>query len=401
MGLKIVWNSTAPWGGSSYSVLTERTVPDIVRMGHSVIVNTWYGLQGEPHTWPIHSRNGQHEKVGDVQIFPSVNGNAYGTDTMLHLYERAKANVLITCQDVWVIPTATTKQAFFAPWLPIDHAPPPGAVLTALETARYPMVYSRWGVDVLRESGIESHYVPCSCDANEYKPMDQAECRSRLGIPEHCDFLVTMVAANKDPDDRKGWGPALMGFKRFAEMHPNAMLYAHTNWKGAIDIGALVAQCGLQNRVVQCDQLSYLMGMMRDDYMRWAYCASDVLLNPAKSEGFGLPILEAQMCGTPVIATDYSTTDELLFAGWRIKWEPSWTAGAQSFRALPLVDSIADCLGAAYDERGNELLRKQARKGAEAYDTERVAQEYWLPALREIEDMVSGAGRGELKMVTF
>jgi len=135
--------------------------------------------------------------------------------------------------------------------------------------------------------------------------------------------------------------------------------------------------------------------------MRWVYNASDVLLNPAKSEGFGLPILEAQMCGCPIIATDFSTTDELLFAGWKIKQQPVWTIGGHSFRAMVMIDSVVDCLNAAYDERGNELLRKQARNGAKVYDSDHVANKYWLPALREIEEMVSGGSRGTLRMVQF
>lgn len=400
MSLRILWNSTAPWGGSSYSVLTKRTVPQLMRLGQRVIINTWYGLQGEPQMWPVTDPRDSKRVLGNVQIFPSVNGAAYGTDTMLELYKRADANCLITCQDVWVIPSTVTQHTNFCPWMPVDHDPAPPAVLESLKYARYPMVYSRWGVEVLAKAGIEAHYVPCSCDANLYKPMDRAEARKTLGIPEHCDFLVSMVAANKDPDDRKGLAPGMMGFARFAETHPNALLYMHTNWGGPVDINMLVKQLGLQKRVVQPDMFGYLLGTMGDDYMRWVYNASDVLLNPAKSEGFGLPILEAQMCGCPVAATDYSTTDELVWAGWKIAQQPAWTVGANTFRSMVMVDSVADALTDAYAERGDELFRQQARNGAMAYDSDHVATTYWRPALREIEDMVTGQG-GELKLVQF
>jgi glycosyltransferase involved in cell wall biosynthesis len=375
-------------------------VPGIVKLGHAVVINTWYGLQGEPQLWPLVDKKTK-EVTGHVQVFPAVNGAAYGTDTMLQLYQKAEANCLITCQDVWVIPTNVTQHTNFCPWLPIDHDPPPPAVLEALKTAKYPMVYSKWGVEVLAKCGIESHYVPCSCDADEYKPIDRAEALKTLGVPEHCDFMISMVAANKDPDDRKGLANGMMGFAKFAKTHPNALLYMHTNWSGPVDIGALVKQLGLEKRVIQPDMLGYMLGTMKDEYMRWVYNASDVLLNPAKSEGFGLPILEAQMCGCPVIATDYSTTDELLFAGWKVKTHPNWTIGANTFRVIADIDSIADCLADAYDERGNEILRRQARDISMHYDTERVCERYWKPALREIEELVEGGSRGKLRMVTF
>ena len=36
------------------------------------------------------------------------------------------------------------------------------------------------------------------------------------------------------------------------------------------------------------------------------YNLFDVYIQPANSEGFGLPIVEAAACGVPVMATDYS-----------------------------------------------------------------------------------------------
>ena len=38
----------------------------------------------------------------------------------------------------------------------------------------------------------------------------------------------------------------------------------------------------------------------------------DVYVQTAGAEGFGMPILEAMACGTPVIAPDYSAMSELV-----------------------------------------------------------------------------------------
>lgn len=396
--MKILWHSSAPWGTGSYSVLTKRTVPDIVRLGHHVTCNTWYGLQGEPQKWRILPKGKpEADPVDVVTILPSA-GNSYGVDTMLAAYKASGSEVCISCMDVWVIPPQISSKLSFAPWLPIDHNPCPKPVIDALQTAIYPMCMSKWGTQVLAEAGIEATYVPCSADSNVFKPMDKKLAREKTGIPQDC-FLVTMVAANKDEQDRKGFGEALQGFARFAEKHDDARLYLHTIWGAAIDIGKMVERLGLSEKVIRPNVYAMTMGMYNNEDMATIYNSSDVLLNPAKSEGFGLPILEAQMCGLPVALSDFSTTDELLFAGWRIGGQKHWSFGADSFRFLVYIDSVVDCLEEAYLEAGNKKLKQQARNGAIDLDTEKTIKQYWKPALSEIEKKITCGGK--LELVTF
>ena len=403
--MRIYWHSTAPFGGSSYSTLTRRTVPPIVRMGHEVQVGCWYGLAGEPQRWNIHPiGKPDAPPVGSVMLMPSL-GHPYGCDAFVPNYETFKADVAIPCMDVWVLPPAMTSMVTFAPWVPINHDPVPKNILAALEPAVMTMCMSRWGTQLLKDSGVRNvWYVPCSADTNVYKPGDKALARKQMGIQEDC-FLVTMIAANKDQLDRKGFGEGLQGFAKFAEKHENARLYIHTAWEnGAINIRALAERCGLKGKVIQPNPYALAMGMYSEADMRTFYNATDVLLNPAKSEGFGLPILEAQLCGVPAVATDFSTTDELLFAGWKIKGQRMWSFGADSFRMVPFVESIADCLEEAHEALSNEVSAKklaiQARNGALAYDTERVAREFWAPALAEMETFTCKRS-DDLKLVTF
>ena len=65
------------------------------------------------------------------------------------------------------------------------------------------------------------------------------------------------------------------------------------------------------------------------------YQAFDVLLNPSMGEGFGIPILEAQACGVPVIASDHSAMTELTQAGWLVTGDPWWDALQDSFLIVP------------------------------------------------------------------
>ncbi len=110
MSLRICWHSTCPWGSSSYSILTKRTVPGIVYDGHTVVVSTWYGLQGEPQLWPIK----RGDEVRKIPVLPGGAPEAYGVDTVLANYIHHESNLLIACMDAWSKPvtSVTTPRGF-------------------------------------------------------------------------------------------------------------------------------------------------------------------------------------------------------------------------------------------------------------------------------------------------
>lgn len=385
--MKIYIHATAPWSPSSYSVLTARTVPNIVRAGHDVTIGVWYGLSGQPLPWTIDGENGDKKTV-TVLPHHQVGGNMYGEAMLYQNYKYSQADICITICDVFVFPPAVTGKTVFCPWLPVDIDPAPDGILNALSAAVYPMVYSQWGTNVLKAAGVDAHYVPCSAPANTFKPGDKAAAREMLMPGKKCDFLVTMVAANKSGDDRKGFGEALQGFAKFVETHPDSLLYVHTDWGGPIRIGNIARRLGIEKHLIQPDQYALINGMLSEEYMANVYRASDVLLNPCKSEGFGLPLVEAQMCGCPIAATDFATTDELMFAGWKLPGQLDWYIGAESWRMRVHIDGIVAALEDAYAERNNERLRRRAHNGAIRYDNKLVFKDYWKPALADIEKII-------------
>jgi glycosyltransferase involved in cell wall biosynthesis len=395
---KIVLNilawGTVPWSNSSYSILVRRTLPNILKQGHPITLGVWYGLQGAPLPWQVNDKDGSN--IGSVQILPAIDGANYGVESIIPIYEFTKSNLLLCICDVWVFKPKYVYSTNFVPWLPIDMNPVPGPVAECIGPSLYPLVYSKWGVDLLEEAGIKAHYMPASAPADLFKPGNKAESRKKLGF-ENDVFVASIVAANKDPNDRKGLVEGILGFARFAINHPDARLYLHTNWGGGLDMKELLRniqdKTGLDvgSRLLIPDHLAMMLGYLNDDYMAMVYQASDVLLNAAKSEGFGLPLIEAQMCGCPILATDFSTTDELLFAGWKIAGQPDYANGLNSWRLRASIDSVVDGLEEAYRNRNNEKLQQKARNGAMRFDNQTVFNQYWKPALREIESLINRA----------
>jgi len=113
----------------------------------------------------------------------------------------------------------------------------------------------------------------------------------------------------------------------------------------------------------------------------------DVFSLVTMGEGFGIPIIEAQACGVPVIVGDWTSMPELCFSGWKVSkadTEPVFTNIA-AFHYLPRAAAIAEQMDNAYQMRGNQDYRKRARKAALAYGADKIVEKYWKPALDVIE----------------
>ncbi len=146
------------------------------------------------------------------------------------------------------------------------------------------------------------------------------------------------------------------------------------------------------------NQLAMETGTSAEE-MAGLFSSFDVLLNPSYGEGFGIPIVEAQACGTPVIVNNHTSMPELCGSGWVIDGEPWYDSEQQAFWKAPNVDLIVDALEEAYEQRHDQARRDAARDFAVAYDADLVTDEHWKPTLealsgtREIPPLPNRAAR--------
>ena len=75
--------------------------------------------------------------------------------------------------------------------------------------------------------------------------------------------------------------------------------------EGDVDWLEAVDRFGLYGRVTWITSANPMIGV-DPSILRDVYWASDMLLHPAASEGFGLPLIEARACGIPAICSDFS-----------------------------------------------------------------------------------------------
>ena len=343
----------------------------------------------------------------EAQVLPQgYQGNSL--DIIAAHAHHARADAVITLFDSWVFPNdVMSKLQGWIAWAPVDHDPLPSQIAKALRIAYQPVAYSKFGLRKMQEyvfpdgQTLEPRYIPHGIDTTLFSPKDRDKAREGLNIPElaDADFMAIMVAANKGFPSRKAFPEVMAAWRIFSERHPKSLLYMHTH------AGDLMRGCHIPNlltalgvrpaSVVFADQ--YWSGPMGypPGGMALLYAAADVLVNPSYGEGFGIPIVEAQACGIPVIVNDCTSMPELCFAGWKTGHQPFYT-GLESWQFIPRIDDILESFEAAYQARGSETLREQARAGALPYDADTVAEIYWRPFLEELEGELL-AGRVEVE----
>jgi FkbM family methyltransferase len=357
-------------------VQANHIIPRFQALGHHVDIFAWYGLQGG------------RLNMGDSTIYP-VGLDPYGNDIVEAHAKHAKADVVISLMDAWVLRDHGKKKMRWIPYMPVDQDPVPAAVLEAIKGAYRVASYSRWGEKLLNEAGVENTYIPHGVDTTVFAPGDKAEARKKMGIDEDA-FVIGMVAANKGYPARKAFPENLAAVSLFKKAHPTAKvrLYMHTletTGFGGVDFNALLQSLDFQKEeVVFCNQYAYINGMP-ESYMAMAYNAMDVLLAASMSEGFGIPLIEAQACGTPVITTDFSSMPELVFSGYKAQWCQKFWTPLNSWIVVPSIQSIEAGLRWAYTHRGRANVAEKAREGALAYEWDTIVERYWKPFLAEIE----------------
>lgn len=375
--------SNAPFTRSGYGNQTafiSRKFPDL---GHQVGVVAYHGLQGTPLNW----ENG-------TVIYPGSTEDTYTQDILPGYYQHLNAELLITLMDAWVLDPARLAGMNVAHWLPIDAAASATGIsphLSAMDRrvleagGGRPIAMSQFGLKVLRDAGFgNALYVPHGVDCQTFKPLEDREgLRERLGLKGK--WVIGINAANQDPV-RKAFPEQMAAFAQFRQKHPDAVLGIHsrTQTRMGVDLVRVAADLNIQDSVVFADQFLVASGLMGDaDLAKW-YGVLDVLSNASYGEGFGLPIVEAQACGTPVVTTAFSSMIELTGSGWVVAGDPYWNRGHQGWWMRPSVAAIAAAYESAYEEAAS--MREDAREFSLRYDADHVLTEFWKPALAELLD---------------
>lgn len=131
-----------------------------------------------------------------------------------------------------------------------------------------------------------------------FQPVDEAsiaEVRRKLALPERYVLYVGSLAP------RKNLARLLQAWKLVSPLHPDTSL---------VLVGAashVFRDAGLHN----LPSSVMATGYVAEDQLAAVYGGAQVLVFPSLYEGFGLPVLEAMACGTPVMTSNVTSMPEV------------------------------------------------------------------------------------------
>ena len=395
--LRMLWASDAPWATSGYAIETALTALRLKEHCDLALICT-FGLHGGMQEW-----NG-------IPVFPG-GADAFANDVIPKAARLWKADIVITLKDALVFNPATFQGLRWLPLCPIDHDPSTPQVIERVRQSYRPIAYAPHGFRALRKAGLDPLYAPHAYDPAIYSPMPQAEARQTLNLNPDL-FIVGTVAVNRGGlPSRKCWVENLEAFAAFAKDKPNARYFVHTDladdgYEGGVPLRPLMGQMGILDKVLFCDQERYRYGGFPPEYMRTYYNSIDVLNAVSLGEGFGIPALEAQACGKPVIVGDWCAHEDLCFGGWKAQRNEAhhFYDNQQGFVFIPHPAAIADRIGKAHTAMRQPSMSAekctQALAGAAPYQIDTVIRDHWLPLLREVQaDISTPRSRGVLRII--
>ena len=381
--MKIAWYSNAPWGPTGYGTQTAQMSRRLVADGHDLTILANWGQQIGMGEWE------------GIPILPQ-GLQPYSLDVIDEQVENIDPDWVITLYDTWVlIDKPIWKDRRVASWVPVDHYPPPPKVIEWCRRVNV-IAMSRFGESALADAGISSTYIPHGIE-KVFRPVE-SDLRSRMNVPDDA-FLVTINQANiGNAPPRKAWDQNIQAMADFARAHENVYLYLHTDIRrpGGVPIDGLISFWGMpQDRVRVPEQTTYRMGFIDQPELASLYSAADVLLAVSHGEGFGVPVVESMLCGTPAIVSDFSAQPELIGdTGWLVKGQLFYDQGQHAAWIMPYVFSIRAALEEAYLEHRTPAQSDRASRAMEhagQYDADTVYERMWRPFLEGMERSLASA----------
>ena len=385
--MRILWKSGHPEMPTGYGQQTALILPRLKALGHEVAVSCTAGQISHPGWWQ------------GIPVFGCSPYADMGEDTVGGDYERFNADLCVTFLCTWVLKFPPLwRNMRVLHWMNVDCDPMSWSDYKVLaDTGGMPAATSRRGWEIMRAGGktedrpddprepLDPVYLPHGVDTKMFSPVStrkRIELRDEFGYGKDT-FVVGMNFMNNDRF-RKNTQQQLRGFAMFHAKHPDSVLAIHAieRLPDGYHLPALCQYLGITKAVRWTPQYELVSGLITPALMADWYRTLDVYLG-AGNEGFGLPGLESQACGTPVILADAQSGPELAGScNWLVAGEKLYNDVHRADWLEVRSGEVALALEEAFHQA--RTRREAVREHAMGWDINTVVRDYWEPALAEI-----------------
>jgi glycosyltransferase involved in cell wall biosynthesis len=292
--------------------------------------------------------------------------------------------------DLWpLVGIEAFKELNLACWTPVDHQPLPPLVARFLaEGGHHAIAMSRFGEQELLKAGVpreEVTYIPHGIDTAVFNDRGKG-ARAAMGLPEDCFLVVTNAANRGRIPIRKAFGEMADAMATFMRDRPDVYWMIHTEPQGlseGVNLPRLMQATGVDSQRVRYPNPIQFRNGIPQDAIASLYSAAEVQLLTSMGEGFGIPAVESQACGTPVIVSDFSAQPELVGAhGKKVPVQRVWDEFQGSFFAIPNVAAIITSLQEVYEEtKAGKVDRGAVAAEMHRYDQTALYNASWKPLI--------------------
>jgi len=377
-------------------------------------------------------RNSSMQKIFDAQGADDVDWNSVywfsnpyaqwpTTIRKQHLNEmiaKSESSLFVSLQDIFMFEPGPLH-CLSAVWMPLHFVPVEHPTVMALSDFDIQLPISGWGaalLEPLQRQAISARHIEVIAHGrctSTYKPdwnnvEEKKRTRFLWGWPEDA-FVMLLIASNSEESGRKAFDAQLQAFSKFKSTHPKAWLHIHAESVRAYDIPRLLETFGefdgrssfvnLEDQRARTHNEAPMQGercsltpstslnSISEEGIARMYRAADVLLAATCSEGCGVPILEAQFCGCPVITTRATAMWEETHLGISVK-PVQWIARMDfnSGWMLPHVPGIVDAMKEIYSwtaEMRREKYEKIKHNFSSLYSNEAIIDN-WVDILKRV-----------------
>ena len=193
--------------------------------------------------------------------------------------------------------------------VPVDGEPFDSTLATVAQMADLMIPASHYGKKMCDLSNLPtSDVIPHAFNPEVYTPFKQTQkdaARAKFGFTDDL-FVVGFVGRQQE---RKNLMALIIAFEKFARDKKDARLLLNITIDKYSDFNIvhMVKFMGLGDKV-----LIVKSNNSNELDMATMYNALDMYISTSCSEGFNIPVLEAQACGIPCAVSDYSAHVELV-----------------------------------------------------------------------------------------
>ena len=177
---------------------------------------------------------------------------------------------------------------------------------------------SSWVAETYARDGVSPErmvVVPIGCDVEAFRPLPRENpkvqaVREALGVADDEKLILTIGGDGAS----KGSQEMMAALAKIDSEYPKwryickVWNQARTEKQNRLDM-ALAEELGIRHKV------QYVDGVLSREFMPYLYNACDIYAGPSRQEGFGLPHVEAQACGRPVLSVDAMGIKETVVHG--------------------------------------------------------------------------------------